>query len=105
MVASYLGAGLVKAEPIPGRKDDQLGFAIARAGIGDDARRLQGLPDAETTLEATYRFTASPNFALQPDLQYVIHPAAAPGLRDALVVGLRLIVTVNEPAGSSDSED
>lgn len=105
IVASYLGAGLVKAEPVPGRKDDQAGIALARAGIGDPARAAFGLPDAETTIEATYRFAAGPHLALQPDLQYVIHPASAPHLRNAMVVGLRIILQGQAPAGASDTED
>jgi porin len=105
-IANYLGAGLVKSQPLPGRKDDQLGFAIARAGLGAAGRRAGGgLPRAETALEATYKFQVVDNFALQPDVQYIIHPAARPGLSNALVVGLRVIVSFSHPWGADDPDD
>jgi porin len=63
------------------------------------------LPEAETTLEGTYRWQVAQGLFLQPDLQYVIHPAAAHGLPNALVVGLRIIGTANAPAGAVDNED
>jgi porin len=105
IIGSYLGMGLVRRAPLPGRQDDEAGIALARAGIGDVARRAFGLPDAETTLEGTYRFVAGPHLALQPDLQYVIHPASAPHLRNAFVVGLRFILEGEAPAGTEDEED
>ena len=104
-VSSYLGAGLVKAAPLPGRKDDQAGIAIARAGIGGPARRVMNLPDAETTLEATYSFAANSFLSIQPDLQYVIHPGSAPDLKNAVVIGLRVALALSTPAGTSDDED
>jgi porin len=105
IVASYLGFGVVKAAPFPGRKDDQLGLAVARAGFGGDARRALDLPNAETAIEETYRYVAGPHLSLQPDLQYIIHPASAPHLPNALAVGLRLILLGNAPKGTKDEED
>lgn len=105
VVANYFGAGLTKNGLLPGREADQAGLSVARAGIGDPARRAFGLPDAETTVEATYRFVAGPHLSLQPDLQYVIRPAAAPHLRNALVIGLRVILLGQHPSGTTDAED
>jgi porin len=103
-VGSYIGAGLVKSAPF-GRKGDQVGIAMARAQVGGPARRLIGLPDAETSIEATYAFAVNDSLALQPDVQYIIHPASASNLKDALVVGLRLSLAFSTPAGTQDDED
>jgi porin len=90
-VSGYLGAGLVWQGLIPGRHDDRFGVALARAVIGDTAQRVEGLPPAETTLEATYSLRLNRYLTLQPDVQHIIHPALGPGLPDATVVGLRLV--------------
>jgi porin len=98
-VSGYVGAGLVWAGLVPGRSDDSFGLAVARARIGGPARRAGGgLPDAETTWEATYSFPLLPHVTLQPDVQHIVHPAGAPGLHSATVVGLRVSV-VAEVAG------
>jgi porin len=104
-VSSFIGGGVVWTGPIPSRKNDQAGFAIARAGLSGPARRVLGLPDAETELEATYLFAATDQLSLQPDLQYIVHPASAPRLPNALVFGLRFILNVNAPRGAQDTED
>ena len=92
-VSAYLGAGLVMAGPFASRADDSLGLAIASAQIGGPSRRLQGLPNRETTFELTYGAALTPWLTLQPDLQYISHPASVPGLDDALLVGLRVILS------------
>ena len=90
-IAAYTGGGLVVSEPFKGRAADTAGVSVMRAWFGDAARRAEpGLRQAETTIELTYRAAAFPRVAIQPDLQYVIHPGGALGARDALVVGVRL---------------
>jgi porin len=90
LIADYVGLGLVKEGPLPGRPQDSLGVAVARAGLGDPARPQADLPAAETTFELTYRFQANAHVAIQPDAQYILHPALRPHLGDALLLGLRL---------------
>jgi porin len=104
VVANYLGAGVVFDHPLPGRSDDQLGFAVARAGLGGPVRRRDGLPAAETAFEATYRLQATKRFALQPDLQYIRHPASRPGLPDALAIALRINFTASQALGAGRRE-
>jgi porin len=104
-VSSFLGAGVVWNAPFPSRKNDQAGLAVASAGLGGPARRVLGLPDAETSIEATYLFTVNDKVSLQPDVQYIVHPASAPHLPDALVIGLRISLTGQWPAGSTDTDD
>ena len=91
---SYLGLGAVYTGPIPGRDEDQLGFAIASAENGSPYKRALAAEGSfaesrETSLELTYRAQVTPWLALQPNIQYVINPGTDPMLDDALVVGLR----------------
>ncbi len=99
-VASYVGAGLVYAGPFKGRDKDEAGVAIARAGLGSGARYVGSLAgrrigDAETNLEVTYRYACRDWLNIQPDLQYVIHPHGDPDIPNALVVGVRIAITVS----------
>ena len=73
-VGGYLGGGVIY-KGVFGRENDRVGFAVARAQIGDDARRAGGLPRAETTFEGSYQAKIGKMFAIQPDVQYVIDPA------------------------------
>ena len=104
IVDSYLGAGLVAKGLVPGRADDQIGFAVARAGIGQTAagERLRGR--AETNFEASYQVAVREMLALQPDLQFVHHPSGIPGARDALVLGIRMVLTGGFPRRAKASE-
>ena len=97
VVTSYLGAGVVGAGVVPGRPDDQVGFALARAGLGAPARRAADLPLAETALEATYSIRLRNNLSVQPDVQYIIHPASGSAIPNALVVGVRLAISITRP--------
>jgi len=40
--------------------------------------------------ELTYAAQITPALALQPDLQYIIHPGGDSSLGDALAIGLRI---------------
>lgn len=93
--ADYAGAGLVLRSPLASRPDDRVGVAVASAGAGAPYRRwLQqtgsGAASRETAWELTYRMPFGTHLWLQPDIQYVRHPAALAGLDNALVIGLRL---------------
>ena len=91
-IGRYVGGGLVRTGLLRG--DDRLGFGVARAVFGVPYRRE--LADAggrseraETIAELTYRTPLSPWLTIQPDVQYVMNPGGDPGVRDALVLGLR----------------
>jgi porin len=103
-IGGYLGAGLVRSGMF-GRKDDQAGIAVAHAALGDPIRQRDGLPAAETSFEATYRLQIGPHVALQPDVQWIVHPALRPGLANALAVGLRVSVWYRRPADSPADDD
>lgn len=96
-VSGYLGGGAILKGLLRGRGEDRLGLAVAHAIVSPTARRSDGLPGAETSVEATYEARVGRFFAIQPDAQWVRHPAAASGIRNALVVGLRLVLVAGYP--------
>jgi len=86
VVLGVSGTGIV-----PGRPTDRFGLGLAAARR---SRRLTGaapgLPSWELTGEASYRFRVTDAIAVQPDLQVIHHPAAAPSsVPDAFVLGMR----------------
>ncbi len=87
--------GVVMDAPWAGRPRDQIGFAVTRAEFGGASHRAGGQPDAETAFELTYRYVANDWLSLQPNLQYVVGPASAPGLDNAVVLGLRVTLTTD----------
>ena len=96
-VSGYLGGGVILKGLLRRHEEDQLGLAVAHAIVSPAARRLDGLSGAETTVEATYQVRLGRFFAIQPDAQWVRHPAAVAGTRNALVVGLRLVLVAGYP--------
>jgi porin len=88
-IAIYLGGGLTWG-------DDRAsgGIAFAHARLGDPAQRLaiDGVPHAraETAIEATGRWRLATGLAIQPDVQYIVHPSWDPSYHNALVFALRL---------------
>lgn len=77
---------------LPG--DWQLGAAIAHARTSADYRKAVVSGRAETALELTVAKALTPWLSIQPDLQYVIDPGAAPGVEDALAAGLRVTLSI-----------
>lgn len=89
--SNYVGAGWVSTSDT-----GQFGIAVARGGTGSPYRRLQPSDASELTLEVTLRHQWRDWLAVQPDLQYVVHPGAGARLGNTWVMGMRLIV---EPTG------
>lgn len=96
-IGAYVGGGLTFAAPIASRAHDELGLAIASARNGsryEQRLRAAGAPTrSESTLELSYVAQVSSWLAVQPDVQYVIHPGNAPAARNALVPGLRFALS------------
>jgi len=84
VVPYYLGAGLVWRGPLAGRPRDRFGLGVARAWVRDRPA------PAETAWEVTYAVRVGHHVYLQPDLQYVAHPAGRTPASDATVAFLRL---------------
>jgi porin len=83
---------------IPGRKNDQFGFGLARTAISQDysaSSVAQGGPafGYEAVLESTYSASINPWWTIQPDVQYVFSAGATAKSPDALVIGVRSTFT------------
>ncbi|MFT4091775.1 MAG: carbohydrate porin, partial [Asticcacaulis sp.] len=92
-VETYLGGGLVWTGPFAGRDSDAVGFAIAHADFGQPYAEAVGVDlKPETTYELSYRYAIRDGLSVQPDVQYIRHPAGDPQTDDALVLGVRLRV-------------
>ncbi|GJD31101.1 hypothetical protein PMNALOAF_2354 [Methylobacterium adhaesivum] len=85
LVDFYLDGGIAYRGLFPGRSDDTLGFGVGVTHISPVARRLDAIAalqsatpaprrSAELLLEATYQAVLAPGIALQPTVQYVVHP-------------------------------
>ena len=80
----YLSVGLNCKGPFDKRPNDQVGIALAYAGI--DGNKV----GSETALELSYQLVVTKNIYLRPDIQYIINPAGTEvQLRNALVGFIR----------------
>jgi porin len=81
----YFGAGANLSGVFDSGGRDEMGVALAHAGLHDTGHRH------ETALEFYYKYTVSENIALQPDIQYIINPSGTGDkLKNALAGILRL---------------
>ena len=83
---------------LPGRPEDDLGLGVSRKRYSRDFSRSERAAgnagrDHETIVELSYIATVTPWLAVQPDVQYVIHPAGQHSAADALVAGLRVTMS------------
>lgn len=99
----YLEGGVTRTGFLPGRDDDVCGLGIAygqlsRAAqdLGADANYFNAttdpVPDYELVIEAEYQIQLRPGLAVQPGLQYIIHPGGSAAIDDALVISLRTVL-------------
>jgi len=79
------------AEPLPGRKDDVLGLAVAQAVLGQDYRDANAAAHTETLLELYYRIQLNKQFTVGPHLQVIVNPAANSSNDCAVIGGLRAV--------------
>lgn len=93
----YATTGLVYTGLIPTRDDDKIGASFCYARMSDYLQGKladAGVPGAsyEAVAEMTYSIRLAPAIAIQPDLQYIIHPNGTRQYGNALVVGVRAVV-------------
>jgi porin len=93
--ASQFGFGGIVKGLIPGRGEDQLGFAVAHAmhaaeymSAGDENGFLPS--PGEINVELTYRIAITPWMIIQPDMQFVRFPNGNLIVPDATAFGTRL---------------
>jgi porin len=96
-IGGYLGGGLTFTAPFANRAHDVLGLAVAAARNGshyERAQRSAAAPAAgEATVELTYLAQLGSRLMVQPDVQYVIHPGGTQARRNAVVLGLRIVLS------------
>jgi porin len=93
--ARYTGIGLAMSAPVRGRDNDEIGLALASARNRSSYTTQTAIPATrgETTLECTYLAPITSRVAIQPDLQYVIHPDSRRTTKNALVAFLRFEIS------------
>jgi porin len=87
--ARYSGAGVVMSGLVRGRQNDELGVAVAVAHSGGHVATGSNVTRAETTFECSYLAPVTSHLAIQPDLQYVMHPDTSGARKNAVVASLR----------------
>ena len=103
-ISEYLGGGIVQKGIIRGRKDDRIGLAVAHAIIGASATSALRLHRAETSVELTYQAKVNERFVVQPDLEYIRHPAGVAHAPDSFGVGLRFVLVGAYPIRMAASD-
>lgn len=93
----YTDWGLVYTGLIPGRKEDKTGVAFCYGQMSSgytSVGNAQGIPGPsfEAVIEFTHSIRLAPSIALQPDIQYVLHPGGSRQYGNALVAGFRAVV-------------
>lgn len=106
LIDFFANGGVTLTAPLPGRDNDQVGIDV---GIGRVSSQVagfdqdSGLParTTEELLELTYQAQVTGWLTIQPDLQYVVNPAAGlldPNnptrkLRNEFIAGTRAVIT------------
>lgn len=92
-VERYLGAGVVWRGFLGSRPDDTLALAIGQAKASNALLTAEpGLPPGEIAVELQYSRAFAEGISLEPDFQYIRHPAGEPGTPDARLFALRLVL-------------
>lgn len=99
-ISQYYGGGLIYKGLIPERNIDRTAIGVAAAVNSHEYKQSQrragqSVESAEITLELTHSIFVNQNLVIQPDFQYVINPGTVPGRNNAVVLGVRLEVNLN----------
>jgi len=91
----FWSAGAQLSEPLPGRKFDCLAFAVAESVTAADYREYYGsdIISKETIWELYYSYDHNHILIFTPHLQILSHPNADKTARNAIVAGVRLLVS------------
>ena len=92
-------AGILVGRPIAARPESAFSIGYADGALSSGYRMPvmadAPLPAHERMVELTYSDRLMKHVLLQPDVQYVFHPAGDSGLRNTLFFGLRLQIDLN----------
>lgn len=75
------------------RDDDIAGVSVTHSHASSVYRAVNASTNSETGVEATYRAQLNPWFALQPTVQYIVHPGMDSTIKNVWVVGARAEIT------------
>lgn len=89
-ITNYYGVGLKYNGLIPKRDSDEIGIGLASVHFSNRSE-LMNNQKSESVIEIYNKIQLTPWFALQPDLQLVIHPNG--NEKSTNVFGLRTIIT------------
>lgn len=94
-IGLYTGGGVVHTGGLLPGRDDAIGFAFGYARNGSDYRDAMAADGVDVTsgeqaYEITWRIPFGEHVVLQPDVQFVVDPDSNPAIKDALVVILRV---------------
>ena len=94
LIAWYVGTGVTWSALVPGRPDDVIGLAVGVAYNSDDFLKANpGLNRTETAIEFTWSAEITEQLSVQPNIQYILNPGQEPGLDDALIAGVRTVLS------------
>ena len=79
----FAAGGLVYQGLVPGRDDDITALGVYYGKFSDQLEDQ----NAETVIEANYRFQLAPWLYITPDFQYVLRPSGSDEIEDAAVFG------------------
>lgn len=90
-------AGLVANGWVAGRPDAEIGLGVNYAHNADKYNKMVysagGQADKAETIYELYYFDAlTQSIHIQPDIQYVVNPGTDPTLKNALIIGARLML-------------
>lgn len=91
--SKFVSAGMTYIGLFPGRDQDQIGLAAAKAISSTAARNQLASVASETVFELTYLAPVTQFFSIQPNMQYIISPDSNRQSSNAIAMGLRLIVS------------
>jgi porin len=99
-VPYFFDAGLVAYGPLRSRQKDLAGFAVVYGSYSSDLRQAEemqpafsaGVQQFEMAVEWNYGVAIRPGLLLQPDIQYLVHPNGNKTIRNALAVGVNIVV-------------
>ncbi len=95
----FAGAGITIDGLLSSKFENSLGLGIVSAFNGKDYKEAQRqlgaqVDNAETIIEGTALLQLQKHIQIQPDIQYVINPNTDPTIKNALVVALRVILSL-----------
>jgi porin len=78
---------------VPTRDNDVLGFGFAQGILSDRLVASQGFGDRQSVYELYYSCLVLPWLTISPDFQYITDPGGDKRGRDALVAGVRVVMS------------